>query len=172
MRPLAAPLLALAALPLAGCGDLFVLRVEEPALCITLEEQTFPGGEVALQTLDLDYDLSPALPEEASENHVEMEVHLTSFEIRPRAGTADLDFLDSAELRLRDGTSETGVAWWNEGEAPAAIFSVRDGVDLGHAVEKADLRFVLEVTGTLPETEWSADAYACFHVVSRIHYLN
>jgi hypothetical protein len=168
MRSFAAPLLVLTSLPLAGCGDLFVLRVEEPSLCITLEERTFPGGDIPLQTTELDYDLSPALPEEASESYVEMEVELTSFEIRPRGDTEDLDFLQSAELRM----AEIPVATWREGEAPAAIFTVRKGHDLGGAVEKAELRFVLEVSGTLPEAGWTADALACFHVVSRIHYLD
>jgi len=170
MRPNAAVLAALASLPLAGCGDLFALRVEEPSLCLTLEEQSFPGADFELHTKELSYDLSPALPEEAKDDDVEFEVQLTSFEIRPRGDTQNLDFLRAAELRLVDGDQEVPVATYRAGAADTAAFTVDEDRDIGDAVKKADLRFVLEVSGDLPDTAWSADAEACFHVVSRIHY--
>lgn len=173
-----AALALLAPLSLAGCG-LFVAEVDEPHLCLTLEEEEIPGTELPLQDRIFLYDLGPALPDRAESDRIELEVRLVDFELAARGGVDDFGFLERATIQLVEGTDPDApgkqlAAWEAPADRPAgpvAVFDVDSSIDLGDAVSSRKLRLALRMEGTLPTQDWRVDATACFRVHSEIRYL-
>lgn len=164
---------------LAGCGDTFVIAVDEPDLCMTLHDEAIPGAALDVQNKTFRYDLGKALPKDLDAGSADLEVHLNSFEITAVSGVENLDFLREASLGFLDAEhpDPPGVplADWvhPEGEAvgPTIVFDVDHGVDLGDAVEKRKIDLATTMSGALPTEGWAIDARACFRVRGEIHYL-
>jgi hypothetical protein len=171
---------AIAALSV-GCSDILYAEGDIPEVCVTEANTSFPGVPVdGTQTVkqDLSYDIGSIDILTDDKNGVEAQAKLLSLTLTASDNTTDLGFIDHLKatvaapagsnlppLTVIDYTKPAGA------QATKAIAFKSDSTDVIPYFVDGNLNLSLEITGDVPQTDWSVDAQGCLSVKGKVKYL-
>ena len=181
--PLKTLLLALALLPMAGCGPFFYVEADIPKICKTLTGLSFPGlppgaptgaGAVTLPTQTV--DLSSSLPDLLKSNRFTGNVRLLLAELDATSG--DLGFLDNVSIVITtDDPTIPPLAALDYTKDPSdptpttIDLSSSEHPNLFPYVKAGALNLSVTVAGELPTAAWAADVKVCISADAKFQYL-
>lgn len=157
-------------LPLAGCQtglDWLVIETEVDEVCVVDMPIDFPGvpDGVLLETFGQD-DLGIELT-----NKLSADMYLRGIGLSARDGVESLEFIEQVhvEVSTRDAAPVTLLDYTAQ-EAPGTEWFVPSdsNIDIAPFLEQEGLALVVEFSGTMPATDWSATMDVC--VNARLAY--
>jgi len=174
--------MAMATAALTGCGDFLSLDAQAPNACVTVTGVKVPGLDAyptnmlwpqsptltTSQAFEVPFD-DTVLPQGSAYT-----VKLTSFRLEAQ-GAQDLSFVESARLSAIEGTTRTEVATYTRASSATTVEVVEaapdPAPDVTPYIVDGVLRLEGELTGTVPQTSFVADATVCFDVATTISAL-
>lgn len=164
-----------------GCSNLLFVEGDVPEACITEENADFPGAPVQgsfTVSRDFEYDIGAIDVLTDDDNGVDANVRLLALTLTANQGTTDLGFIEHLKgtafapagstlppLTLIDYTKPAGSA------ATRSIAFKSDQTDVVPYFEDGKLHLAVEITGNVPQSDWSVDAQGCLAVKGKVKYL-
>lgn len=163
----------------SGCGLLYA-EGDVPEACITEADASFPGFPVpGTYTVNRDFNYDVGALDVLTDDNVDAEAKLLSLTLTANSGLTDMGFIDQLK----------GTAASPAGSGLPALTLINYTKPAGRAVGKtlsfasqptnvipyiADgkLRLSVEITGSIPQTDWSVDARGCLSVKGKFKYFN
>jgi hypothetical protein len=173
-------LLLPALLLLTACGDLLYIEAETESICKTESGAAFPAAPPVSHTVSQSLRLpingiGDAVPEE----DFEAELSLRSFELILGTGAANLDGIDSLSLTANTpGGTGAGILLgsYTRPAGQTNIRSIRltgsEGTDIVSLARQDELDVRVDLSGMLPQEDWTADLDVCAGLRVRANYFN
>ena len=168
-------LTALAPLLLSSC---FYVEAEEPSVCKTVTDQSFPGtatGGTYDVAQDFNYDFGNELVLTFNGKQVDTTAQALSVTLTAKSGVSDFWFIHQADITLVDPTGANPdvhvLAYTKDPSAPSsAILVVQGGdrIDITKYLQGGAITVRIHFNGTAPQTDFTADVKTC--VYAKVHY--
>ncbi len=168
---------ALAALA-SGCGDLLYVEGDVPEACITEANAGFQGFPVpGTYTVNRDFNYDVGSLDALTNEDVEAQAKLLSLTLTANQGLTDMGFIQHVKavanapadanlppLTLIDYTKPAS------GQAGQTISFAADQTDVLPYFADGKLQLSVEITGSIPQNDWSVDAKGCLSVKGKVKY--
>ena len=168
-----------AALALTGCGDLFFIEAETKSICKTEPGATFPAAPPVSATVSQSLRLPiNGIGDVVPEEDFEAELTLRSFELNLASGATNLDGIETLRLSARapGSTAEPTPLGTYTRNGQTNVRSIRltgsEGTDIVELATQDELEVNVEVSGMLPQQDWTADLDVCAGLRVRADYLD
>ena len=176
--PLWLPLSALGLLG-TGCADLLYVEGDVPEACITESDAGFDGFPIpGTYTVNRDFNYEIGALDVLTDDSVDAQAKLLSLTLTANSGLADMGFFehlkgtaaapegsDLPPLVLIDYTKPAS------GNAGETISFESDQTNVIPYLGDGTLRLSVEITGSIPQNDWSVDARGCLAVKGKVKYL-
>jgi hypothetical protein len=166
---------ALAAFVLSGC---FYVEAEEPSVCKTVPDQSFPGSAVGGTydvSQDFNYDFGNELVLSFNGKTVDTTAQILSVTLTAKSGITDFSFIDKAQVTLIDPSGANPdvqvLAYTKASGSPQTATLVVDGgdqVDITKYLQGGQITVRIHFNGSAPPGSFTADVKAC--VYAKVHY--
>lgn len=180
MRPYRLIVLVAFTAGLAGC-DLFTADIEEPSVCQTFPNQTFPGiPPVPVFPLTLHLPLTQQLDELPANNDdaTKTEARVITVDLTAKTGTNDLNFIDQVKITILPPTGtalppKPVIDYRRVGAAGRTIHLVPTDTsgNLLDYLKGKQLKLDTELSvSSLPPGNWTVDIKACVWLKVSVKY--
>jgi hypothetical protein len=177
------------ALPACGNFDPFFVEAKAAAICQHLPNQRFqvptdvreqfallpPEMQQGVEVSRVfDFDVSAQVPPELQQM-ADLNFKLTSIQLTATAESAHLGFVQEAHVTLQpaaaSGLAQRQFDYVRVEPQPRVVSWNGEAFDLAAYLQSGNLRYVVSLTGTLPEGDVVVDVDACAEAALRLDYL-
>jgi hypothetical protein len=163
----------------SGCGDLLYAEGDVPEACITEKDAGFQGFPIpGTYTVSREFKYDVGAIDVLTDEDVDAEAKLLSLTLTANSGLQDMGFIDHVKgvatgpagsnlppLTLIDYTKPAG------GAAERSVSFAADQTDVLPYFADGKLQLAVEITGSIPQNDWSVDARGCLAVKGKVKYL-
>lgn len=171
-------LTALSALLLSGC---FYVEAEEPSVCKTVLDQSFPGiaaGGTYDVSQQFSYDFGNEIVLTFEGKTVETTARALQVTLTAKSGISDFSFIDAADATLIDPTGKLPdvqiVTYAKPANAQASNTLVIEGggenIDITKYLQNGQIAVRLHFSGSPPNQNFTADVKTCVYAKVRLNY--
>lgn len=179
-------------LTLSACGsfDPFFVEAQAQSICQHIPNQRFQipedvRAQFALLPPEMqsagievsrtfDFDVSAQVPAELKDM-INLQFKLTSIKLTAKAESVDLGFVQEAHVTLQPAAGTTleqrTFDYVRAAPQPRVVSWNGDAFDVAAYLQSGNLKYVVSLTGTLPEGDVVVDVDACAEAGARFDYL-
>ena len=169
---------ALATVLLPGC---FYVEAEEPMVCKTVLDQSFPGSTLGGNydvSQDFNYDFGNEIVLSFDGKSVDTTARALQVTLTAKSGITDFSFIDAADATLIDPTGNLPdvqiVSYAKNASAPAGPTLVIEGggqnIDITKYLQSGKIDVRLHFNGSAPPQNFTADVKTCVYAKVRLNY--
>jgi hypothetical protein len=177
MRPLLFAALALSPLLLSSC---FYVEAEEPSVCKTVLDQSFPGSPLGGSydvSQEFSYDFGNEIVLSFNGHTVDTNARALNVTLTAKSGISDFSFIDSADATLTaPGQPDIQIVTYTKpaGSTPSATLVIQggsDNIDITNYLKNGTIGVRLHFAGSAPPSNFTADVKTCVYAKVKYNYL-